>query len=86
MRLVQPDLNVESRTEIGLTPAQIRDGLFRFIPAEGKIKREELLQKLSEHWGIPIKKARSVLNHTIADERRAERLRLDDGWEFVWRA
>jgi very-short-patch-repair endonuclease len=86
VRLVQPDLNVESRTEIGLTPAQIRDGLFRFIPAEGKIKREELLQKLSEHWGIPIKKARSVLNHTIADERRAERLRLDDGWEFVWRA
>jgi very-short-patch-repair endonuclease len=85
-RLVQPDLNVESRTEIGLTPAQIRDGLFRFIPAEGKIKREELLQVLSEHWGIPIKKARSVLNHAIADERRAERLCLDEGWEYVWRA
>jgi very-short-patch-repair endonuclease len=85
VRSEQVDLKIESKTEIGLTPVEIRDTLFRFIPAEGKIKREELLQKISEHWGIPIKKARSVLNRAIADERRAGRLRLDDGWEDVWR-
>jgi hypothetical protein len=85
-RLEQADLKIESKTEIGRTPTEIREALFRFIPAEGKIKREELLGIISSHWGIPIKKARSVLNYAIADERRAERLRLDDGWEYVWRA
>jgi very-short-patch-repair endonuclease len=85
-RLEQADFKMESKTEIGLTPTEIRDELFRLIPAEGKIMREDLLLKISNNLGLPVKRTRSVLNRAIANERRAGRLHLDDDWEFVWRA
>lgn len=88
-RSSQPQFELETAMTIGhtrLTTTQLRDALYHFIPGSGKIGRENLLEKVSTHFGLPLRKARSELNHLIAEERRAGRLELDPGWENLWRA
>ncbi|PYJ63761.1 MAG: hypothetical protein DME24_00670 [Verrucomicrobia bacterium] len=90
----QSQLGFETRTKNSkalrdiaeLSAAELSAALFQFIPASGRINREELLEMTSNYLGVPVRRARSFLNRTISDEKRAGRLEVDSGWENVWRA
>jgi very-short-patch-repair endonuclease len=85
----QPQLKFNTTQTVGdaqETPHKLRDILFQLIPSSGKIPREGLLEKVATRLGLPLKQARSEINKTIAEEKRAGRLELDSGWENVWRA
>jgi len=66
--------------------AELQAVLFQFIPAKGMVKREELLERVSDHLRAPLRRARPILNRIIWEEKRAGRLELDADREHVWRS
>ena len=86
----QPQLQLETLIVIGdvkITATELRQTLYRFIPASGKVDREQLLEKVSENIGCALEKARPDLNRLIDEERFAGRLEVTRGnWAEVWRA
>ena len=64
---------------------QLLTVLLNLIPISGPIRREELLQKVAEHFGVTTRSVRRSCNQAISAERNAGRLRLDPDWEVVWR-
>jgi very-short-patch-repair endonuclease len=82
----QPGLDLPEKIGDATVTGIVRDALYLFIPSQGKIRREELLESVSTHLGLPLKAARPKLNRLIYDEKRAGRIELDSGWENVWLA
>ncbi len=84
----QAKLEIEPQKTIdglGVTADELRNALYRFIPQSGKIGREKLLEDVSAHLNLHLRKARPELNKMIAAERRVGCVELDSGWEHIWR-
>jgi len=84
----QAKLEIEPQKTIdglGVTADELRNVLYRFIPQSGKIGREKLLEDVSAHLNLHLRKARPELNKMIAAERRVGCVELDAGWEHIWR-
>ena len=84
-----PVPQLEPRKIIGgvsVSERELLNALYQFIPANKEILREELLEKVSQKLGVPLKKARSELNHLISKEKSSGRLDVTQGsWTNVWR-